>query len=178
VNRVTALGVFLLRERRTSARGVPYALGWVAFRGMDRYARVPVVGHGVLADRLEAAREAPVVLSGFLRERTERTGETRLQVVAEEVFPVELPTFRAPLGHPAADGYARAEVAGLVALEPRPQRLRDHAPLPGGGRRGVATPFWLGELELPSVNPWPQGSYNSRSRGELQLPRLPGTMEP
>jgi hypothetical protein len=64
VNRVTALGVFLLRERRTSARGVPYALGWVAFRGMDRYARVPVVGHGVLADRLEVLGER----SGSLRE--------------------------------------------------------------------------------------------------------------
>jgi hypothetical protein len=53
-----------LRERRTSARGVPYALGWVAFRGMDRYARVPVVGHGVLADRLEVLGER----SGSLRE--------------------------------------------------------------------------------------------------------------
>ena len=152
MNRVTALGVFLLRERRTSARGVPYALGWVAFRGMDRYARVPVVGHGVLADRLEAAHEASVVLSGFLRERTERTGETRLQVVAEEVFAVELPTFRAPLGHPAADGYARAEVAGLVALEPKPLRgavgLRVAVRVPEGDGWGTSfvNAVVLGEL--------------------------------
>jgi ParB family chromosome partitioning protein len=174
VNRVTALGVFLLRERRTSARGVPYALGWVAFRGMDRYARVPVVGHGVLADRLEAAHEAPVVLAGFLRERTERTGETRLQVVAEEVFPVELPTFRAPLGHPAADGYARAEVAGLVALEPRPQRLRDHAPLPGGGRRGVATPFSVGGAGTPLCELLGLKGVTAPALGGVATPPTPG----
>uniref|UniRef100_A0A7C2C436 Uncharacterized protein n=1 Tax=Thermus islandicus TaxID=540988 RepID=A0A7C2C436_9DEIN len=152
-------GVFLLHERRTSARGVPYAVGWVAFRGVDRYARVPVVGHGVLAERLEAAHEAPVVLSGFLRERTKRTGETRLQVVAEEIFPVDLPLFRAPLGHPVADGYARAEGAGLVALEPKPLR--------GGGG-----PPWEAGSTCSLEGEWEAGSTCSLEGrgGEHVLP--------
>jgi len=122
VNRVTALGVLLVTEERTSARGVPYAVGSVAYRGVDRYARLPVVGHGILAKRMSEARGRPVVLSGFIRERVERDGSTRLQVVVEEVFPVEAPVFQAPLGHPCADGYARAEVSGLLALDPKPLR--------------------------------------------------------
>ena len=136
MNRTTTLGVCLVKERRTSTRGVPYALGWVVFRGMDRYTRLPIVGHGVLADRLEAVNGRPVVLAGHLRERIEKDGSSRLQVVVEEVFPVEAPTFRAPLGHPVTDGYARAEVSGLLALPPKPLRgatgLRVAVRLPQG----------------------------------------------
>ncbi|WP_448377648.1 hypothetical protein [Fervidobacterium sp.] len=140
MNRTTVLGVCLVQERRTSARGVPYALGWVVFRGMDRYTRLPIVGHGVLADRLEAVNGRPVVLAGHLRERSEKDGSSRLQVVVEELFPVEAPIFEAPLGHPVIDGYARAEVSGLLALDPKPLRgatgLRVAVRLPQGAGYG------------------------------------------
>lgn len=119
MNRVTALGVPVGVELRESRNGVLYATGALAYRAGGRFARVPLVGFGILAERLHALQGVPTVLGGYLQEYQDE-GMRRMQVVVQEAFGVERETFTAPLGHPVVDGYARAEVSGIVAQDPTP----------------------------------------------------------
>jgi len=120
VNRVTGVGVPVEVRLRESRNGVLYANFSLAYRTGDRYARLPVVAFGVLAERAAVLEGQPVVLGGYLQEYTTEEGHRRMQVVAQELFGADLPTFTAPMGHPVVDGYARAELSGLVALDPKP----------------------------------------------------------
>jgi len=122
MNRVTGLGVLLAEGGvRVSRRGTPYTLGSLAFRGAGRYAQLPLVGYGKLAERVAELDGKPVVLAGYLYEQLVGE-ERRMRAVVEEVFQVQAPVFEAPLGHLCVDGYARAEVSGLLATPPRPLR--------------------------------------------------------
>lgn len=139
MNRVTALGVPVEVELRESRNGVLYATGALAYRTGGRLARIPLVGFGVLAERLHGLQGVPTALGGYLQEYQEE-GMRRMQVVVQEAFGVEGETFPAPLGHPAVDGYARAEVSGIVAQDPVPLAgavgLRVAVRYPMGVRQG------------------------------------------
>lgn len=122
MNRVTGLGVLLSEGGvRVSRRGTPYTLGSLAFRGAGRYSQLPVVGYGKVAERLAELSDKPVVLAGYLYEQLVGE-ERRMRAVVEEVFQIKAPVFEAPLSHSCVDGYARAEVSGLLATPPHPLR--------------------------------------------------------
>lgn len=138
MNRVTAIGVYILDGLRQSRNGIPVATGKVAYRSVSRFARIPLVAFGKLAERLASLEHRPVVVGGYLQEYMHEGGR-RMQILVQEVFPVDLLTFKAPLGHPVVDGYARAEVSGLVARPP--------VPLPGGYMVRVAVRYPQGAVK-------------------------------
>lgn len=138
MNRVTAIGVYLGDGLKHSRNGVPVATGKVAYRSVSRFARLPLVAFGKLAERLASLEHRPVMVGGYLQEYVYEGGR-RMQVTVQEVFPVDLLTFKAPLGHPVVDGYARAEVSGLVARPP--------AAFPGGYVVRVAVRYPQGAVK-------------------------------
>ena len=139
MNRVTGLGVLLPEgDVRVSRRGAPYTLGSLAFRGDGRYTQLPLVGYGKMAERVAELSGKPVVLAGYLYEQL--VGEKRrMKAVVEEVFQIQAPVFEALLSHPCVDGYARAEVSGLLATPPHPLR--------GAVRLRVAVRYPLGRAD-------------------------------
>lgn len=151
------VGVLTAFSTRRSRAGNPYGLGRAVWRWGERYVHLPLIAFGGWTRHLEGWLGKPLLLVGSLEE-VSWEGFSGLRLHLEEALPLDLPTFRAPLGHPCTDGEGQVHLSGYVATDPQEGALF---------RLAVFTPAERGvDRTLFVTVHWPGGDPAKLSRGQ------------